>query len=95
MLAPGDFDHPRDVKNCLPRREKTPYHVANLPYHSRIVRKSDEVPAFVKHEPLLSPSPELFRKYREAYHTGVCFEVIDNKNQGRTYVTTRTLRTGY
>lgn len=36
-----------------------------------IVRKPDEVPAFVKHEPLLSPSLELFRSYREAYHAGV------------------------
>ena len=36
-----------------------------------IVRKPDEIPAFVKHEPLLSPSPELFRKYREAYHAGL------------------------
>lgn len=35
-----------------------------------IVRKPDEIPAFVKHEPLLSPSPALFRKYREAYHAG-------------------------
>lgn len=36
-----------------------------------IVRKPDKIPAFVKHEPLLSPSPELFRKYREAYHAGL------------------------
>lgn len=36
-----------------------------------IVRKPDEIPAFVKHEPLLSPSPELFRKYREAYHASL------------------------
>ena len=36
-----------------------------------IVRKPDENPAFVKHEPLLSPSPALFRKYREAYHAGL------------------------
>ena len=35
-----------------------------------IVRKPDEIPDFVKHEPLLSPSPELFRKYRDAYHAG-------------------------
>lgn len=35
-----------------------------------IVRKPDEIPEFVRHEPLLSPSPELFRKYREAYHAG-------------------------
>ena len=28
---------PKDVKICLPRREKTPYHVvANLPYHPHI-----------------------------------------------------------
>lgn len=36
-----------------------------------IVRKPDEIPAFAKHEPLLSPSPELFRKYREAFHAGL------------------------
>ena len=36
-----------------------------------IVRKPDEIPAFVKHEPLLSPSPELFRKYRKAFHAGL------------------------
>lgn len=36
-----------------------------------IVRKLDEIPAFVKHEPLLSPSPKLFRKYREAFHAGL------------------------
>ena len=35
-----------------------------------IVRKPDEIPDFVKHEPLLSPSPELFRKYRDAYYAG-------------------------
>ena len=35
-----------------------------------IVRKPDEIPDFVRHEPLLSPSPELFRKYRDAYHAG-------------------------
>lgn len=35
-----------------------------------IVRKPDEIPAYVKHVPRLSPSPELFRKYRETYHAG-------------------------
>ena len=35
-----------------------------------IVRKPDEIPDFVKHEPLLSPSPELFRKYRDTYYAG-------------------------
>ena len=35
-----------------------------------IVRKPDEMPDFVKHEPLLSPSPGLFRLYREAFHAG-------------------------
>ena len=36
-----------------------------------IVRKPDVVPAFVKHELLLSPSPELFLKYLEACHAGL------------------------
>lgn len=35
-----------------------------------IVRKPDEMPEFAKHVPALSPSPELFRKYRAAYHEG-------------------------
>lgn len=35
-----------------------------------IVRQPDEFPPFVKHEPMLSPSPELFRKYRDAFHAG-------------------------
>jgi len=35
-----------------------------------IVRKPDELPGFVKYVPVLSPSPELFRKYRDAFHVG-------------------------
>lgn len=35
-----------------------------------IVRKPDELPGFVKYVPALSPSPELFRKYRDAFHVG-------------------------
>lgn len=35
-----------------------------------IVRKPNTIPFYVKHEPLLSPSPELFHKYREAFHAG-------------------------
>ena len=31
-----------------------------------IVRKPDDLPDFVKHIPALSPSPDLFQKYREA-----------------------------
>ena len=32
-----------------------------------IVRKPDDLPDFVKHIPALSPSPDLFQKYREAW----------------------------
>lgn len=35
-----------------------------------IVRQPDEIPSFTRHEPMLSPSLELFRKYRDAYHAG-------------------------
>lgn len=31
-----------------------------------IVRKPDDLPDFVKHIPALSPSPDLFQKYRES-----------------------------
>ena len=30
-----------------------------------IVRKPDDLPDFVKHIPALSPSPDLFQKYRQ------------------------------
>ena len=36
-----------------------------------IVCKPDDIPEFVKHVPLLSPSYDLFRKYRDAYHAGL------------------------
>lgn len=36
-----------------------------------IVRKPQSIPDFVKHEALLSPSPELFRIYRKAYYAGL------------------------
>lgn len=35
-----------------------------------IVRKPGEIPENAKHVPELSPSPELFQKYRQAFHAG-------------------------
>lgn len=47
-----------------------------------IVRKPDDLPEFVKHVPALSPSPDLFQKYRET-----CQEkMFDQKFFNEVYV---------
>ena len=47
-----------------------------------IVREPDDLPAFAKHVPALSPSPNLFQKYREA-----CQEkMFDQKFFNEVYV---------
>ena len=47
-----------------------------------IVRKPDDLPDFVKHVPVLSPSQNLFQKYREACQQ----KVFDQKFFNKVYV---------
>lgn len=46
------------------------------------VRKPDDIPSFTKQESLLSPLPELFRKYREVYHVGLFNQELMKRRVG-------------